>query len=92
MELAGRVYQFPVTEGYIHLVILPHVRFRLCEKLERGSQRVVHKVHAVQVQVLHVGDQHRIHFLLVEGCIQRQIHLRKRIMAEQVEFQQVLFQ
>ena len=65
---------------------------RFCKKLEGSGQRIVHKVHTVQVQVLHVCDQHSIHFLLVEGCIQRHIHLCKRIMTKQVEFQQVLFQ
>ena len=92
MERTGWIYQFPVAEGYVHLVILPHICFRFCKKLEGSGQRIVHKVHTVQVQVLHVCDQHSIHFLLVEGCIQRHIHLCKRIMTKQVEFQQVLFQ
>ena len=41
--------QFPVSQRDIDQVVLPHIRFRLRKKLERGSQRIIHQMHAVEV-------------------------------------------
>ena len=92
MEFTSRADQFPVTESYIQQVILAHIRFRFGKKLEGGGKRIVHQVHAVQVEVLYIGDQHGFDLFLVKRGVQRHIHLGQRIMAEQVELQEVLFQ
>ena len=46
----------------------------------------------MQVEMLHIGDQHGFHILLLQLAIQREIELGQRIATDQLHLQGMLLQ
>ena len=49
-------------------------------------------MHTVEVEVFDIGDQHRFDLFFQQGGIQRHVHFGQRVLAQQVELGEILFE
>ena len=65
-----RGHHLPVSQRHIQQVTVVEIALRLREQLERGGKGIAHEMHLMQVEMLHIGDQHGFHILLLQLAIQ----------------------